>query len=341
MAFPKRYLKIAGSLVLGVMILGWGAWSFGALWFDCPVAGSSHAVAFAYLGAVMVLVFSSLKRWRWWCAALVVAVLSSLVALWWSFLEPSNNRNWQTDVSREPWAEVDGDLVTLHNVRNFDYRPDDKTGEKNPRWETRSVRLSQLTGIDAFLNFWGVSWMAHPILSFQFKDAPPIAISIETRKEKGENYSALGGLYRRFELVYVVADERDVIRVRSNYRDGEDVYLYRISMPAAEVRERFLEYIRSMNDLRDHPRWYNAITANCTTAARSQRSIAARSPWDLRILLNGQIDEMYYQRGLLVTAGLPFAELKQRALINETAKDADRDLAFSTIIRKDRPGFGK
>ena len=335
--FPKRLLRIAFSLLLGVVILGWGAWSFGALWFDCPVASSSHAVAFTYLGLFFVLLFLMARgHWR---ASLGVVVLPALVTFWWLLLEPNNDRDWQTDVSRTPWAEVNGDIITIHNVRNFDYRPDDKSGEKNPRWETRTIRLSHLTGIDAFLNFWGVSWMAHPILSFQFEGAPPLAISVETRKEKGESYSALGGLYRQFELIYIVADERDVIRVRSNYRDGEDVYLYRISMPRAEVRERFLEYIRAMNELNEHPRWYNAITANCTTAVRSQRSIAARSPWDFRILLNGNIDEMFYQRGLLVTEGLPFPELRRRAHINAAAKAADQDPEFSQRIRSGIPGF--
>jgi len=336
-SFLKRLPKLAAYLVLGVVILGWVAWAFGALWFDCPLAVSRHAVAFAYLAVGLVLLFLFARGSG--NALLGVAALTALVTLWWSFLQPSNERDWQTDVSRVPWAEVNGDLVTIHNVRNFDYRPDDQGGEKHPRWETRTVRLSQLTGIDAFLNFWGLSWMAHPILSFQFKDAPPIAMSIETRKEKGESYSALGGLYRRFELVYVVADERDVIRVRSNYRQGEDVYLYHTTMPAAEVRERFLEYIRSMNELKAHPRWYNAITANCTTSIRSQRSIAARSPWDLRILLNGHIDEMFHERGLLQADGLPFAELKQHALINTTARAADQDPEFSRRIRAGRPGF--
>jgi hypothetical protein len=335
--FSKRHLKIVEALVLGVVILGWGAWAFGALWFDFPFATANHAAAYAYLGVFFVLLFLIARVGRW--AALGVIALMALVTLWWFSLQPRNDRDWQGDVAREPWAEVNGDFVTIHNVRNFDYRPDNRSGEKGPRWETRTVRLSQLTGIDAFLNFWGISWMAHPILSFQFKDAPPVAISIETRKEKGEGYSALGGLYRQFELVYVVADERDVIRVRSNYRDGEEVYLYRTTMPQEEVRERFLEYIRSMNELHAHPRWYNAITANCTTAIRSQRSIAARSPWDLRILKNGHIDEMFYERGLLKAEGLPFAELKQRALINPAAKAADQDPVFSQRIRAGRPGF--
>lgn len=335
--FLKRLPKMARVSLLGVVILGWVAWAFGALWFDCPVLAPFHAVAFAYLGLVLILLFV-VARGRGWAAPVVVA-LTALATLWWSLLEPSNERNWQADVSRQPWAEVNGDLVTIHNVRNFDYRPEDTTGERNPRWETRTVRLSRLTRLDAFLNFWGVSWMAHPILSFQFSDAPPLAVSIETRKEKGEAYSALGGLYRRYELVYIVGDERDLVRVRSNYRTGEDVYLYRTTMPREEVRERFLEYIRSMNDLHARPRWYNAITANCTTSIRSQRSIAARAPWDLRILLNGRIDGMFYERGMLVTEGLSFPELRRRSRINAAAKEADQDPEFSRRIRSGLPGF--
>ena len=326
-----------GRLIFVLLIFSTTAWAFGALWFDCPIATPGHRVAWVYLLGVLILLTLWARGRRW--AAVGTLLLAALVSLWWGLLQPSNERNWQPDVSREPWAEVNGELVTIHNVRNFDYRPEDKTGESNPRWETRTVRLSQLTGLDAFLNFWGVSWMAHPILSFQFKDAPPVAFSIETRKEKGEAYSALGGLYRQYELVYIVGDERDLVRVRTNYRTGEDVYLYRTTLPLEDVRERFLEYIRSMNELHVHPRWYNAITANCTTSIRSQRSIAARSPWDLRILLNGRIDEMFYERGMLVTDGLTFPELRRRALINAAAKEADQDPEFSQHIRTGIPGF--
>jgi hypothetical protein len=336
-SFLKRLLSILGVLLLWVVILGWTAWAFGALWFDCPIATPGHPIAWVYLLGVLILLTLWARGRRW--AVVGALLLAALVTLWWGLLQPSNERNWQPDVSREPWAEVNGDLITIHNVRNFDYRPEDKKGESNTRWETRTVRLSQLTGLDAFLNFWGVSWMAHPILSFQFKDASPVAFSIETRKEKGEAYSALGGLYRQYELVYIVGDERDLVRVRTNYRTGEDVYLYRTTLPLEDVRERFLEYIRSMNELHVHPRWYNAITANCTTSIRSQRSIAARSPWDLRILLNGRIDEMFYERGMLVADGLTFPELRRRALINAAAKAADQDPEFSRRIRTGIPGF--
>lgn len=323
--------------MLWSLLLVSSAWAFGALWFDAPANSSFHAIAIAFLALQLPFLFVAARDSQ--IARFAALGLVALIAIWWSFLQPSHERDWQFDVGRVPWAEVNGDIVTLHNVRNFDYRPDNKTEEKDARWETRTVRLSQITGLDAFLNFWGVSWMAHPILSFQFHNAPALAISIETRKEKGETYSALGGLYRQYELVYVVADERDVVRVRTNYRTGEDVYLYRTTFSKDQARKRFLEYIRSMNELRDHPRWYNAITANCTTAIRSQRSVAAQDPWDLRILLNGRIDEMFYERGLLVTKGLSFPELRHRALINSIAKEADQDPDFARRIRAGRPEF--
>jgi hypothetical protein len=265
--------------------------------------------------------------------------VAALIAIWWWTLQPGNDRNWEPDVAREPWAEVQGDLVTLHNVRNSDYFAEIEGSNSRPRWETRTLRLSQLTGLDVALNYWGSSWMAHPILSFQFGDAVPLAISIETRKEKGESYSAIGGLYRQYELVYVVADERDLLRVRTNYRKGEEVYLYHTTLPVADVRERFLEYVQAINELRKHPRWYHAITTNCTTAIRSQHALQARIPWDWRMLINGKIDEFFYQAGLLVTDGLPFQELKRRALINPAAQEADQAPDFSQRIRAGRPGF--
>ena len=338
-----KSLKKAGLVLALLLIFLLSAWAFGALWFDGPLTSSGyatgHGMALIYFVMAFVLLVLFLKGSRW--AGGVAVVVIGLVFWWWIHVQPSNNRCWQADVTREPWAEVHGDLVTLHNVRNFAYPSDPSENDLGERWETRIVSLSQLTGVDAFLNFWGVSWMAHPILSFQFRDAPPIAFSIETRKEKGENYSALGGLYRQYELVYVVADERDVIRVRTNRRKGEQVYLYHTTLSPAEVRKRFLEYICSMNALREHPRWYNAITANCTTAIRSQRSLEARTAWDWRILLNGQVDEMFYERGLLETEGLPFPVLRQRALINEAAIEADQDPDFSRRIRSGLPGFGR
>src|SRR5947209_6729353 len=226
------------------------------------------------------------------------------------------------------------DVITVHIVRNCDYRTET---DYTPHWETRTVRLSQLTGVDLAIVTWGSPWIAHPIASFVFADAPPLSFSIETRKQTGQTYSAIGGLYRQFTLTYIVADERDVIRLRTNYRQGEHVYLYRTKLPPDRARQRFLEYVKSLNALRQHPRWYNALTTNCTTAIRSQHPGHERMPWDWRILLNGKADEMLYEQKAIVTGGLPFAELKQSSLIDKRAKAADKDPDFSARIREGLP----
>jgi hypothetical protein len=227
-------------------------------------------------------------------------------------------------------AAIDGEQVTIHNVRNFDYRTET---DFTPRWETRTVLVSQITGLDLAINYWGSPWMAHPIASFQFADVPPVCFSIETRKQLGQAYSAIGGLYRQFELIYIVADERDVIRLRTNYRHGEDVYLYRTAMSPSQARERFSEYVRSLNEIREHPRWYNAITTNCTTSIRDQHPTADRIPWDWRLLLNGKADELMFERHTISTGGLSFAELRSRSLINARANAADAMPNFSELIR--------
>ena len=314
-------------LILGLV------WSFGALWFDFPLDSFRQSAALLFIGVVLAIfdLSKSSGLGKYFVAALIL-----VVALWWKSLEPSLNREWQPDVAELPWAEIQDDEVTLHNVRNFDYRsPTDFT----PHWETRAVKLSQITGVDMFINYWGSPWMAHPIISFQFRDAPPLCFSIETRKEVGEKYSALGGLYRQFELYYVVADERDVIRLRTSIRPGETAYLYRTRMLPAQARERFLEYVTSINDLRHQARWYHALNANCTTAIRAQRSSQRRLPWDWRLIVNGKGDEMLYDRELIVTDGLPFSQLKEKALINTGAQEAADSPDFSKRIRENRPGF--
>jgi hypothetical protein len=326
-----RVVRGAGWTIAWLAALGCAAWSFGALYFDFPVLNTVAAWLFA-LALLAVIVFMH-GAWRKIGATFLAC---ALVLAWWLTVKPSKNRAWQPDVAQEPWAQVKGDEVTLHNVRNFDYRT---ASDYTPRWETRTVRLSQLTGIDLAINYWGSPWMAHPIVSFQFADAPPICFSIETRKEIGETYSAIGGFFRQFELIYVVAEERDVIGVRTNFRRGEDVYLYRTTVSPEKARERFMDYIAALNELHARPRWYNAVTSNCTTSIRTQRAAADRTPWDWRILLNGKGDELLFERGALATGGLPFAELKARSLINTAAKTADAAPDFSRLIRTGLPGF--
>lgn len=326
-----KFARLAGILFLGLAMFIAFAWAFGALWYDGP------GKAFAVLNALAIpALFVFVKRWRLKLAAFAgwfVVVLGC-----WLTLAPSNEGDWQPDVSQLPWAETNGDIVTLHNVRISDYRSE---SDYTPRWETRTVRLSQVTGVDIAINYWGSPWMAHPIISFQFADAPPLCFSIETRKMMGQSYSAIGGLYRQYSLIYIAADERDVLRVRTNFRKGEDVYLYRLKLTPEQARTRFLEYIESINSLQSKPRWYNAITTNCTTAIRHQhvRHSSDLPPWDWRMLVNGKGDELMFERGYLQTDGLSFAELKQRSQANKDAVAAGDSPEFSRLIRLQRPGM--
>jgi hypothetical protein len=303
-------------------------WAFGALYFDFPKAG-----AFAAVGLLIAVLATTIFVRGKGLKLGIIFGACAIVLLWWLTLKPSNDRPWEPDVTQTARAEIDGDEVTVHNVRNCDYRTET---DFTPHWETRTVRFSQITGIDVAINYWGSPWIAHPIVSFQFGDALPLCFSIETRKMIGQTYSALRGLYRQYTLIYVVADERDCIRLRTNYR-REDVYLYHTLASPAQARGRFLEYINSINVLRDHPRWYNAITHNCTTSIRTQRAVNQRAPWDWRILLNGKADELLYQRHAIATGGLPFTELKRRSLINDRARAADQDPDFSRAIREGLP----
>src|SRR6478672_1899439 len=177
------------------------AWAFGAVWYDAPFgAGNRIAAVLLATASVMALLFVR----PFWRKLVVVVVLFAAVLAWWLTLSPTNDADWQPDVAREAWADVQGDEVTFHNVRNCDYRSET---DYTPHWETRTVRLSQIAGVDMAITYWGSPWIAHPIVSFRFADSPPISFSIETRKMIGQEYSALRGLYRQYALIYIVADE--------------------------------------------------------------------------------------------------------------------------------------
>ena len=324
----RRALWIIMLVLVWLIALGCAVWAFGALHYDFPVA--KPVIPWVFAAAIIAEVIFPRRPVRKLAA---VFLAFALVLVWWPTLKPSNDGNWQPDVVQLAWADINGDEFTFHNVRNCDYRT---ATDYTPHWETRTVRLSQLAGIDLAIDYWGSPWIAHPIVSFQFADAPPLCFSIEIRKTFGQSYSTIGGLYRQYTLIYIVADERDVIRLRTNYRK-EDIYLYHTTVPLDRARQRFLEYVRSLNELRNQPRWYNAVTANCTTSIRSQHPNKERVPWDWRILLNGKADEMMYEHGAFVTGGMPFAELKAQSLVNARAKAADASPDFSELIRVGLP----
>jgi len=324
----QRWAGWLAKVLLFLVLSGLTLWAAGALYYDFPVTRLRTVAACAYPLIVLLAAIFAKPRLR----IAVVLGCFALVLAWWLTVKPSNNRAWQPDVDRTAWAEIDGDRVTIHNVRNFDYRT---TTDYTPQWETRTFDLTQLRGVDLFVNYWGINFMAHPILSFQFGENDRVCMSIETRKTVGEKDSMIGGLYRQYELIYLVGDERDIVRLRTNCRK-EDVYLYHLRMTPERARTVFLEYVQRINSLHTTPEFYNAITSNCTTNIRSQSGKV--NPWDWRILLNGYADKMMYERGGLA-GDLPFNELKKRARINQAALDTGSSPDFSGIIREGRPGF--
>jgi Domain of unknown function (DUF4105) len=302
-------------------------WATGAIYFDLPAPSVIRhgAAAVWLLGFVIAWFWLPHRRW----SRLIVGVVFLCILGWWLSIPPRQDRDWKPDVAVLPNAVIEGDQVTINHVRNFDWR---NLTDFTTRYDTRSYNLSRLQGADLFIIYWGSPLIAHSIASFDFGEQGRICFSIETRPERGKAYSAVGGLYRQFELIYVAADERDAIRVRTNVHNDEEVYLYHLNLPLEEIRTRFLEYLRRMNQLHDRPEWYNAITSNCTTNIRTQHVVAKPAPWDWRILVDGKGDELLYERGVL-NRNLPFAELKRRAHINNRAKDADNAPDFSERIR--------
>jgi hypothetical protein len=236
------------------------------------------------------------------------------------------------DVERPPTGEVVGDTLVLRNVRDFAYRSET---DFTPRWEERRYDLSKLQGFDLFLVHWGSPYIAHTLASWDFGD-DHLAVSIETRKEVGETYSAVLGFFRQFEIYYVAADERDVVGVRASHR-GEDVRLYRLATPVPAARATLLDYVEEMNRLAERPEWYNALTHNCTTTIRMHAEHVGDTPaWDPRFLANGTLDEMGYERGSINTS-MPFEELRRLSNVTERAKEADGAPDFSARIRAGLP----
>lgn len=308
-------------------------WSASALFFDVRVAWLGLPLAVVYALGIVAVWIMVRRPWK----MIVTAAGFVMVLLWWFSLQPSNNRNWLPDVAVLPYADINGNRVTVHDIRNCDYRTET---DYTVQHYDRTFELDALRTVDLYLVTWGSPDIAHTMVSFGFTNGDYVCFSIETRKEKGEDYSALKGFFRQFELTYIIADERDVVRLRTNYRQGEEVCLYRLQVTPEQGRKLFLDYLRRANELHDHPAWYNALTDNCTIAIRTQRDAADRAPWDWRMLLNGHLDELLYERGTIVT-NLPFAELKKLSNINLRARAADQAADFSLQNRQGLPGFGE
>jgi uncharacterized protein DUF4105 len=324
-------MVIVGTVVLALLTLGMSGWSAFALHYTTPGPPLvRNGLAVIALLAPLAIGYSAASLVHAGVAAGIVFAFA--LALYLS-RAPQQQSDWQRNVGRLAHAELDGDQLTVHNVRSFEYRSET---DYTPHWETRRYELSKLVGLDMFFSHWAGPSIAHTIMSWSFEGGEQLAISIETRNRVGQAYSAIAGFFRQFPIYYVVADERDVVRLRTNYR-GEHVWLYRLRTVDEAPRALLLDYVKSINRLAQKPAWYNALTDNCTTTIRTHvRHLSPESnPWRWQLLANGHLPELLYEQEHL-DASLPFPELHDVSNIDERAKAAPYD-DFSRAIRSGLP----
>jgi hypothetical protein len=336
MNWLRRFLRL-GWLVA---IIGFLARALPLGWATLVIYYSNLPWAGVRLG--LAVIFAAFMIWALWFSRLrgmpMVAIALFLCVVAWSIsIRPSHDRNWRPEVAVMPRAVIEGDRVHLTGVRNFDYRT---RNDFTVRYEERDVELSHLIAIDFYVSYFTEGPVGHTFLSFIFDNAPPLSISIETRPEVGEGFAPVASLFKQFELIYVVGDERDLVRVRTNYR-GEPVYLYRLNTSADDARRLLMVYLARINELADHPEFYHLLTNSCTiNIVRYANAVGRSGRLNFRHILNGLIDGYLYYSGRMNTT-LPFDELRRRSLINETAQAADGAADFSERIRASLPTISR
>ena len=328
----RRLGKVCGRLLLGAVVTGMTLWGMGALYYS-PLPTLLRQLLALTFGLATAAAFLGLPQRR--RTLLGFGLVWGLLALWWSTIPASNTRDWQPDVAVLPSATLDGDRVILHHIRNFVYRT---ATDFTPQYYDKTVDLRHLDSVDLISSYWAGEAIAHLLVSFGFGEQDYVAISIETRKERTEDYSSIKGFFKQYELMYVVADERDVLRLRTTYRQPpEAVYLYRTRIPPARARRLFLAYVREINQLVAQPAFYNTLTTNCTAnIVWHLRASGGLARYNWKVLLSGYAPAYAYEVGGLDTR-VSFAELKQRSHINARAQAAGDAPDFSQRIRAGLP----
>ncbi len=326
---------MTASILLGITIALVAAWGALALWIRAPLSPTARALlALAWL-ILAVAALAALAWPAWRPAGYAFALATLALALWWLRIRPSNNRQWMPEVARQTVGEIDGDLVTLHNVRNFEWRT---RTDYTSRWETRRYALSELQSVDVALSYWGRPAIAHALVSFGFGQDRYVVFSVEIRRKEGDNFSEIGGFFKQYELSLIASTEEDSLRVRTNVR-GEDSYLYRIHMPLDNARSLFLAYVKRANQLHDKPRFYHTLTGNCTTIVfQMARRIVPGLPLDYRQLASGYLPEYFFDLHVLQGAH-SVAQYRKQGRYTDRARALGNAPGFSQTIRQGVPGI--
>ena len=326
-------LRTAAAALSTLIIIFPAIWGGFALWYQVPSGQFFKGLCVVLWGAFSFAMLTALWQGRITMGVIAFTVALVGLLLWWTRLAPTNDHDWADDVARITTGTLDGSRVTLHDVRNFDWRSET---DYTQRWETRSYDLDRLRTVDMIMSYWDRPAIAHMLISFGFEDGAQVVFSVEIRRQRTQAFSEIGGFFKEFELSILAADERDVVRLRTNVR-GEDDYLYRLQLPQQAIRQLFLGYVGEANSLVDSPRFYNTVTVNCTTLVyQMMKRIVGRLPLDYRLLFSGYLPEYVYRVGGL-DRRYSLEELRERGRITERARRSDRSESFSADIRRGIP----
>lgn len=323
------FVRWTFCVLLVLVVLLTACWGSLALWYQGPGGAVLRGViSTAWMVFALVLIAVGWSRHSGLPFGLYALAFATLLA-WWSTIAPSNHRDWADDVSRSLTGNVDGQVVTLHNVRNFNWRSEE---DYDIRWETRRYDLDHLTNADLILSSWGMPGIVHALVSFGFDDGSHVVFSVEVRRQQNQSFSSIGGFFKHFERIIVAADERDIIRVRTNVR-GETDHLYHLQMDKPAMRALFLSYVRGANELAAKPAFYNTVTSNCVTIVYDMaKQIDPGLPYDYRLLVTARLPSYLYEVGAL-DRHYPLEVLISQGDITERARAAGPNDDFSRAIR--------
>jgi hypothetical protein len=270
---------------------------------------------------------SRAARWLLSVAAALVLLRAAMCVV----VQPSTERNWSRDQEVLPVAQLNGNLATIRNIRNFTYRT---TDDYTPAYYDKTFDLNELESAWFVVEPFGKGGAAHTFVSFGFGGNDFVAISVEIRKEIGESFSVFKGLMRQYEVMYVVGDERDLVKLRTNYRN-DTVYLYPIRTTRQKMRAMFVSMLERANKLAREPEFYNTLTNTCTTNLVSHVNLITprKVPFSFATLLPANSDRLAYDLGMLDT-NLPFEEARRQFQINDLARRYADDPQFSVRIRE-------
>lgn len=332
--FGARLSGVILRAILTMIVVLGGIWAAAALAL-ADMDGYSPRILPAILFAVALAgILLILRRPRYLARLVLAAALIVVVAIWYANISPSNDRAWAPNCAKLATATIEGDRVTLHNYRQLE---PDSAGQMRETYVDQTYDLNQLVRADLIMSYWGPVRIAHALVSFEFSDGRCAAMSIEIRRRANKlDYNPLTSLFRNYELIYIVGNERALIG-GGVLDDHHRLFLYRTNMSLRRARALFLRYANALNELSARPQWYNAISDNCTTCVyRHLRQIPPPPSFSMMILLNGKLPDYLYARGSVDTS-IPLDELKRRSDIKEIGRQAYASPDFSRLIRAQLP----